>query len=96
MRRIINSRGTGKTSLLMLLAKENNAIFVCASPSAMINKAYRYGIVGIHFMSYDEFLNHNGLDVPYVIDELELFTKYAIEKNYIHSPMLGYTLSDED
>lgn len=96
MQRIINSRGTGKTSLLMLLAKENNAIFVCESPAAMEDKAHRYGIVGIQFMSYKEFLNHGGLDTPYVIDELELFTKYMIETNHIYSTMLGYTMSNED
>ena len=32
MYRIIENRGTGKTSRLMLLAKENNAIFVCSNP----------------------------------------------------------------
>lgn len=96
MLRIINSRATGKTGSLMLVAKETNAIFVCASPAIMERKAHGYGIVGIQFMSYDEFLSKGGLDVPYVVDELELFAKYAVQKNHITSRMLGYTLSDED
>jgi hypothetical protein len=32
MYRIIDGRGTGKTSRLMLLAKENNGVIVCANP----------------------------------------------------------------
>ena len=39
MYRIIEGRGTGKTSRLMLLAKENDAIFVCSNPDAMKYKA---------------------------------------------------------
>jgi len=39
MIRIIDGRGTGKTSKLMLLAKENNAVFVCSNPRAMKYKA---------------------------------------------------------
>jgi hypothetical protein len=35
MIRIIDGRGTGKTSRLMLLAKEHNALFVCDNPDAM-------------------------------------------------------------
>jgi hypothetical protein len=39
MYRIIEGRGTGKTSRLMLLAKKNNATFVCENPRAMEYKA---------------------------------------------------------
>jgi hypothetical protein len=35
MYRFIDQRSTGKTSRLMLIAKENNALFVCAHPEAM-------------------------------------------------------------
>ena len=35
MYRIIDTRASGKTSRLMLLAKENNGVFVCANPYAM-------------------------------------------------------------
>ena len=35
MYRIIDNRSSGKTSRLMLLAKENNAAIACSNPSAM-------------------------------------------------------------
>lgn len=38
MYRIIDGRGTGKTSRLMLLAKENNGVIVCANPQKMREK----------------------------------------------------------
>ena len=43
MYRIIDGRGTGKTSRLMLLAKENNGVIVCANPQKMREKAEVYG-----------------------------------------------------
>lgn len=58
MYRIIDCRGTGKTSRLLLLAKENNGIVVCALPNLMREKAYRYGLTGIDFMSYHEFVQN--------------------------------------
>ena len=39
MFRIIDKSGTGKTGRLMLLAKENEADFVCSNPRAMNYKA---------------------------------------------------------
>jgi hypothetical protein len=57
MYRIIDDRGTGKTSRLMLIAKENNALFVCSNPDAMRYKAKAYGIDGIEFISYGEFFH---------------------------------------
>ena len=35
MYRIIEGRGTGKTSRLMLLAKEADGVIVCSNPYAM-------------------------------------------------------------
>ena len=90
MIRIIDDRGTGKTSRLMLIAKEQNATFVCANPQAMEYKAKAYGIEGIEFMSYEKFstvLNHPD---NYVIDELENFVKSAFGNNFT-----SYTISAE-
>ena len=94
MIRIINNRGIGKTSQLMLLAKENNAIFVCSNPRAMEYKAKAYGIDGLHFISYGEFLNEPILSKEgnYVIDEIECFLKDAF---FYNSHLIGYTLSEE-
>ena len=56
MYRIIDGRGTGKTSRLMLLAKENNGVIVCANPQKIREKAEVYGIIGLEFISYKEFM----------------------------------------
>lgn len=94
MYRIIEGRGTGKTSRLMLLAKENNATFVCSNPDAMRYKAKAYGIDGIYFISYGDFFNHYNeySNQKYVVDEMEVFIQQAL---FYHNELLGYTLSIE-
>ncbi len=90
MIRIIDDRSTGKTSQLMLWAKEYDATFVCSNPKAMEYKAQKYGIDGIEFMSYEKFstvLNH---EKNYVIDELENFIKSAFGNS-----LIGYSISKE-
>lgn len=89
MYRIIDNRATGKTSRLMLLAKENNGIIVCKDPNIMRDKAYGYGITGINFISYREFF-HSHPTQPCYIDEIDLFLK-SINMN-----VDGYTISNED
>mgnify|MGYP003464479803 CR=1 FL=1 len=44
MYRIIDERGSGKTSRLMLLAKETGGVIVCSNPKGMAEKARAYGI----------------------------------------------------
>lgn len=90
--RIIDNKGSGKTSRLMLLAKEHDGIIVCRNPYAMAEKAKAYGIVGISFISYYEFITEREVyeKVPYYIDELEDFVKF------FRSELKGYTLSKED
>lgn len=90
MYRIIEGRNTGKTSRLMLLAKENNAIFVCANPPAMRYKAEQYGLSGIEFVSYHDFVT-NMYEGNYVVDELEGFLRAIMGENNL----VGYTLSLE-
>lgn len=94
MYRIIDDRGTGKTSRLMLIAKENNALFVCSNPDAMRYKARAYGIDGIEFISYGEFFHdyRGQRDVKYVIDELENFLRSTM---FYSTELVGYTLSVE-
>ena len=93
MYRIIDDRGTGKTSRLMLLAKENNAAFVCSNPEAMEWKAKQYGIDGIKFVSYGQFVREYDPDIKnYVIDEMEAFVQRAIAG----PNLIGYTLSKND
>ena len=90
MYRIIEGRGTGKTSRLMLIAKEQNAIFVCSNPHAMEYKAKAYGLTGIQFVSYHDFVT-NIYDGKYVIDELEDFLNAIMGNN----ELIGYSLSQE-
>lgn len=59
MYRIIDKRGTGKTSRLILLAKEKNAIIACSNPNTMRIKSEGYGISGINFISYHDYINGN-------------------------------------
>ena len=94
MYRIIDNRGTGKTSRLMLIAKENNALFVCSNPDAMRYKAKAYGIDGIEFISYGEFFHdyRGQRNVKYVIDELENFLRSTM---FYSTELVGYTLSVE-
>ena len=91
MYRIIDSRGSGKTSRLMLLAKETGAAIACMNPSAMrLKAAYSYGITGIEFISYSQLFNGE-YEGDVLIDELEVFVQ-----NYIDCSLRGYSLTNED
>ena len=98
MYRIVDDRASGKTSRLMLIAKENNADFVCSNPHAMTTKAHAYGIVGINFISYYDYLHSMRSEEqrPVVIDELEMFLKYMVAYNGGKSELIGYTLNTGD
>lgn len=96
MYRIIDGRGTGKTSRLLLLAKENNGIVVCQNPEAMREKAYRYGLTGIDFISYKKFADRDDdIEKTIYIDNLDTFVGYLIINNYT-ADFGGYTISNED
>ena len=91
MFRIIDGRSSGKTSRLMLLAKETDSAIACSNPSAMRQKAYSYGITGIDFISYSELFNGEWSEEDVLIDELEEFVK-----QYIDASIIGYSLTNED
>ena len=97
MYRIIDKKCSGKTSRLLLLAKENNGIVVCSNPEHMREKAYSYGLTGIDFISYAaycEFLagygNKTLVGKPIFIDELDKFL------NIYDTEIQGYTISEDD
>ncbi len=90
MYRIIDSRGNGKTLRLMLIAKERQAIFVCGNPAAMKSKAYAYGLTGIEFVSYNNFVYEDYKDKEVVIDDLE---KFAI--SFGNGKLVGFTVSED-
>ena len=91
MFRIIDSRSSGKTSRLMLLAKETSSAIACSNPSAMRQKAYSYGITGIDFISYSDLFTGGWTEENVLIDELEEFVKQYIDAN-----ITGYSLTNED
>jgi hypothetical protein len=88
MYRIIDSRGSGKTSRLFLLAKENNAAIACSNPYAMRTKAAAYGISGIQFITYKEAMEGAVNVKAVMVDDIERFAQFAI--NY---KVLGFTAS---
>ena len=92
MYRIIDNRRSGKTSRLMLLAKETNSAIACSNPSAMKTKAYAYGITGIDFIPYSDLFN-GAIDPEdnVMIDEIEILVR-----DYIDGRLTGYTLSEDD
>lgn len=90
MFRIIDSRSSGKTSRLMLLAKETNSAIACYNPPAMRQKAYAYGITGIEFIPYSDLFN-GYYDGNVLIDELEHFVT-----EFIDAKITGYSLTNED
>ena len=92
MYKIIDKRGSGKTSRLMLLAKEHNGILVCSNPYAMREKAHSYGLTGFDIVSYRELQNPDfNIDCkPVFIDEIDGFLYY------LGHSIQGYTLSLED
>ena len=92
MYRILDKRGTGKTSRLLLLAKEQGAWVACSSPRAMESKAHAYGIVGVNFISYWDFYEGNYPEgTKVLVDELEAYVS-AISKG----SLVGYALSTDD
>ena len=91
MYRIIDDRATGKTSRLMLLAKKNNGILVCANPYGMRAKASAYGITDLEVISYYDYANKNYDEKKLCfIDEIETFVA-SLGYNFY-----GYSLSVED
>lgn len=92
MYRIIEGRSTGKTLRLMLLAKENNGILVCANPYAMREKAHAYGLTGFDIVSYHDYFNdiYDFKTKKCFVDELESLVKY------MGNNLSGYTISVED
>ena len=89
MIKIIGNRSTGKTSQLFLLAKENNGVIVCKNPAAMNNKAFGYGLVGIRFLSYEDYIRHTTIEntrfESVYIDDMSEFIKV------LDSNIKGYT-----
>lgn len=89
MIKIIDKRSSGKTSRLLLLAKQNGGIVVCKNPEKLRNKAYEYGLIGINFMSYEDFDFNYYFDCPIYIDNIDELLVYK------NKDITGFTLSED-
>lgn len=70
---IIDANCTGKTRKMLEAAKESGATVVCKYPLHMQDKANSYGIFGLDFVSYEEFLDSNFFNKKIAIDEIREF-----------------------
>jgi hypothetical protein len=84
---ISGGKGTGKTRTLLERAKAENGIVVCQDPEAMRTRAYKYGIVGLDFVSYDDDIYITGK--PVFIHDINKFIEHTLPE------ATGYTLCIE-
>ena len=89
MFRIIDKRCTGKTSRLLLLAKETGAIIVCSEPRYVQMLAETLGIEGIEAIPYRQYLSnyYDYSNRKILIDELEGFLQQ------LSGNCIGYSIS---
>jgi hypothetical protein len=97
MYRIVDKKGMGKTGRLLLLAKENDGIVVCANPIKTREQAHHYGLTGINYISYTDYFK---CLCGYANDELLANRKIFIDEidvflSLCNSDIAGYTLSLE-
>ena len=67
---IIDGNCTGKTRKMLEEAKSSGATVVCKYPIHMQSKANAYGLYGLKFVSYDDFLNNAFNGEKIAIDEI--------------------------
>ena len=73
---IIGEGSSGKTRKMLEEAKKNGAVVVCKYPLHMQSKSNAYGICGLKFVSYDEFIGNVFYGEKVAIDEIGDFIKY--------------------
>ncbi len=74
---IIGTNGSGKTRKMLEEAKKSGAIVVCKHPLHMQSKSNAYGIYGLKFVGYDEFIGNVFYGEKVAIDELSEFIKHC-------------------
>lgn len=77
----IDGNCTGKTRKMLEEAKNSGAIVVCKHPIHMQSKANSYGIFGLEFVSYEDFLRSVYYGGKVAIDEIGDFmmTCFGVE-----------------
>ena len=93
MYKILRKRGTGKTTSLITLAKENGATLVVANPDYTVQKMYQLGITGVNIISYTEFYENcpEYFAKPYMIDDIDGFVEAIFGRK-----LIGYSASIDD
>lgn len=86
MKKIIGSRGIGKTRNLFEIAQKEGATVVCANPTVYANKARVYGIYGLTFIGYEDFIKSN-ITEKIVIDDVDNFISRCFPN------IIGFSLS---
>lgn len=94
MYKIIKPRGGGKTTEILHLAEENDAIVVCNNPSNLANRAKHEGFnEDMMFVGYKDYLakpyDYNK-NTPLLIDEIDGLLRL------LPGDIIGYSLSPED
>lgn len=74
---IIGTNGSGKTRKMLEEAKKSGAVVVCKHPIHMQSKSSAYGIYGLKFVGYDEFIGNILYGEKVAVDELSEFVKYC-------------------
>lgn len=93
MNRIIDKRGTGKTTRLLALAKQTGAVIVCNKPEYIqgLAKIYDMDISDIDIISYHQYnsryYNYNNRKI--LIDEIDGFLQT------LSGECIGYSISIE-
>ena len=84
---ISGGKGTGKTRTLLERAKAENGVVVCKDPEVMRARAYKYGIVGLDIVSYEDDIYITGKSV--YIHDINKFIEHNMPE------AAGYTLCIE-
>lgn len=80
---ISGEKGTGKTRALLEKAKSANGVVLCKDPDAMRARAYKYGIVGLDIVAYEDLYLAGK---PVYIHDINDFIKHTLPET------AGYTL----
>ena len=93
MYKILRKRGTGKTTSLITLAKENGATLIVANADYTVQKMYQLGITGVNIISYTEFYVNRTeyFAKPYMIDDIDGFVESIFGRK-----LIGYSASIDD
>lgn len=93
MYRIIDKRCTGKTTRLLALAKETNAVIVCSKPEYIQILAERYDIdiSNLDIISYHQYNSryYDYINRKILIDEIDGFLQT------LSGECIGYSISIE-